>query len=266
MFPLILDLTALIRYAGMSLYKDGVKQANSSIAPAWSSLASETQKLYYQSQPQAYFARFGTYWLPVSTTKDGTKVDGLLPMRVKCAKKNTAETIYSKAAAVKDIGAASEKAKKMLTDAMQKVHDSRYHLTDRLYLKSDGSNPDNLDKATGIQARSYFGAYLYGESLIEKDLNTVLNLTDIFTTWKTNSELAAQQFEAYQRVMNMNGGIHAAIEIQSVENRDLYQNIRQAKWNIVKATDLAGINAALASLGLDAIGGDEPEVKLGDID
>ena len=64
----------------------------------------------------------------------------------------------------------------------------------------------------------------------------------------------------------MDGGIHAAIEIQSVENRDLYQNIRQAKWNIVKATDLAGINAALASLGLDAIGGDEPEVKLGDID
>ena len=148
---------------------------------------------------------------------------------------------------------------------MQKVYDSRNHLTDKLYLKSDGSNPDNLDKATGIQARSYFGAYLYGDSLIEKDLNTVLDLTDIFTTWKTNSELAAQQFEAYQRVMNMNGGIHAAIEIQSVENRDLYQKIRQAKWNIVKATDLAGINEALTSLGLDTIGGDEPEVKLGDI-
>ena len=252
-------------YAAMSLYKDGVKQANSSIAPAWSSLASETQKLYYQSQPQAFFARFGAYWLPVSTTEDGTKVDGLLPMIVKCTTTNTEETIYSKADVVKDTGAASEEAKKMLTDAMQKVYDCRNHLTDQLYLKSDGSNPDNLDKATGIQARSYFGAYLYGDSLIEKDLNTVLDLTDIFTTWGTSADLAAQQFEAYQKVMNMDGGVHAAIEIQSVADRDLYQKIRQAKWNIVKATDLDGINAALTSLGLSTIGDDEPEVKLGDI-
>lgn len=253
-------------YAGMSLYKDGVKKANSSVAPAWSSLASETQELYYQSQPQAYFARFGTYWLPVSTTENGTKVDGLLPMRVKCAKTETEKTIYSKAAAVKDTGAASEEAKKMLTDAMQKVNDSRNHLTDKLYLKSDGSNPDNLDKATGIQARSYFGAYLYGDSLIEKELNTVLDLTDIFTTWGTDAKLAAQQFEAYQKIMNMDGGVHAAIEIQSVADQDLYQKIRQAKWNIVKATDLKGINTALTSLDLPAIGDDEPKIIYGDVD
>ena len=178
---------------------------------------------------------------------------------------NTEKTIYSKADAVKDTGAASEEAKKMLTDAMQKVHDSRYHLTDKLYLKSDGSNPNNLDKATGIQARSYFGAYLYGDSLIEKDLNTVLDLTDIFTTWGANSELAAQQFEAYQKIMNMDGGVHAAIEIQSVADRDLYQKIRQAKWNIVKATDLNGINTALKSLNLPAIGDDEPKIIYGDL-
>ena len=57
----------------------------------------------------------------MSTTENGTKVDGLLPMRVKCAKTETEKTIYSKAAAVKDTGAASEEAKKMLTDAVSKL-------------------------------------------------------------------------------------------------------------------------------------------------
>ena len=248
-------------YAGMYLYTDGTADSKD-LEPDWAALETNTKKLYYLANTsQAYFGRPGFYWIPVT---NGT-TSGLLPMRISYPGYDDVKTVLDKAEAVENTASVSTEAKKMLKDAMQKVYDSRNHLTDKLYLKSDGSNPDNLDKATGIQARSYFGAYLYGDSLIEKDLNTVLDLTDIFTTWGKDAELAAQQFEAYQKIMNMDGGVHAAIEIQSVADRDLYQKIRQAKWNIVKATDLAGINEALTSLGLDTIGGDEPEVKLGDI-
>ena len=249
-------------YAGMSLYTDGTADGQN-LEPDWTTLESSTNKLYYlRNDMQAYFGRPGFYWIPVT---NGT-TSGLLPMIISYPGPDTVTTVLKKAEDVQNTIGVSTEAKKMLTAAMQNVNSGKNNVKSSLYLKEDGSNPDSIAKDTEIPARTYFGAILYGDSLIEKDLNTVLDLTDIFTTWKTNSKLAAQQFEAYQRVMNMNGGIHAAIEIQSVENRDLYQKIRQAKWNIVKATDLAGINEALTSLGLDTIGGDEPEVKLGDID
>lgn len=116
-----------------------------------------------------------------------------------------------------------------------------------------------------ISLRDYFGAPLRGANKVEKEFNTILDLTAIFTTWGTNAELAAQQFEAYQKILNMGGGIQRAIDIQSLADRDKYQEIRQAKWDLLKTTDLEGINAILTSLKLDSITPAEPQVMLGDI-
>ena len=249
-------------YAGMNLYTDGTAD-RIDLEPDWAALETSTKKLYYLANTsQAYFGRPGFYWIPVT---DGT-TSGLLPMRISYPGYDAVTTVLNKAENVQDTAGVSTEAKEMLMAAMQKVNSGKYNVKSSLYLKADGSNPDSVTASTEIQARTYFGAALYGESLIEKDLNTVLDLTDIFTTWGTNAELAAQQFEAYQKVMGMDGGIHAAMNIQSVKDRDLYQNIRQTKWNIVKATDLADINAALTSLGLKALGDENPEGTLGDVD
>ena len=63
----------------------------------------------------------------------------------------------------------------------------------------------------------------------------------------------------------MDGGIHNVMDIHSTTDRDLYQKIRQAKWDLLQADDLDGINAVLKSLKLSAIGETEPQVTLGDI-
>lgn len=249
-------------YGAMNLYTDGTSNSQN-LEPDWKALETSTNKLYYLvNNMQAYFGRPGFYWIPVT---DG-ETSGLLPMRIKISGSDSVEAIVKKATSVQNTEGVSTEAKDMLTAAMQKANSGKYDVGKAMYLKADGSSPDSVTASSDIYARSYFGAQLYGESLIEKDLNTILDLTDIFATWGSNAELAAQQFEAYQKVMDMKGGIHAAMDIQSAKDRDLYQNIRQAKWNIVKATDLESINAALKSLGLSAIGGDEPAGTLGDVD
>ena len=63
----------------------------------------------------------------------------------------------------------------------------------------------------------------------------------------------------------MNGGIHNVMDIHSTADRNKYQEIRQAKWDLLKTTDLKGINAILTSLNLDNITPAEPQVTLGDI-
>lgn len=156
-----------------------------------------------------------------------------------------------------------------MASVYNKINGFKYYFSNALYLNSDGTAPepgctaDKLTQGTSIQARTYFGAPLYGITLVEKELNTLLDLTDIFTTWSTDAELAQKQFEAYQQVLNMKDGIHNVMDIHSTADRDLYQKIRQAKWDIIHAADDKAINAALNTLGL---GTTEPEVMLGDID
>ena len=116
-----------------------------------------------------------------------------------------------------------------------------------------------------ISLRDYFGAPLRGANKVEKEFNTILDLTAIFTTWGTDAELAAQQFEAYQKILNMDGGIHNVMDIHSTADRDKYQEIRQAKWDLLKTTDLEGINKILTSLNLENITPAEPQVTVGDI-
>lgn len=253
-------------YAAMSLYTDGVSD-KSNIKPDWGALAAANNKLYYLERTQAYFARPGYYWLPVT---NGT-TSGLLPMRAFVPYSSVDAYLTAATNAKTNVTTLTDDAKELMTSVYNKVKGFKFYFGNPLYLNSDGTAPepgctaDKITQGTSIQARTYFGAPLYGISLVEKELNTLLDLTAIFTTWGTNADLAAQQFEAYQKILNMKGGIHNVMDIHSTADRDEYQEIRQAKWDLLKTTDLEGINAILTSLNLDNITPAEPQVMLGDI-
>lgn len=251
-------------YDAMSLYTDGVSD-KSDIKPDWGALAAANNKLYYLDGTQAYFARPGYYWLPVT---DGT-TSGLLPMRTSISYNDVDSCLTAATTAGTNVSTLTDDAKELMASVYNKINGFKYYFSNALYLNSDGTAPepgctaDKITQATSIQARTYFGAPLYGITLVEKELNTLLDLTDIFTTWSTDAELAQKQFEAYQQVLNMKDGIHNVMDVHSTADRDLYQKIRQAKWDIIHAADDKAINAALNTLGL---GTTEPEVMLGDID
>lgn len=253
-------------YAAMNLYTDGVSD-ESHIKPDWSALAAANNKLYYLEGTQAYFARPGYYWLPVT---NGT-TSGLLPMRASVSYDSVSACLTAATNAGTNVTTLTDDAKELMASVYKKVDGFKFYFSDALYLNSDGTAPkpgctaDKITKGTSIQARTYFGAPLYGISLVEKELNTLLDLTAIFTTWSTNADLAAQQFEAYQKILNMKDGIHNVMDIRSTADRDKYQEIRQAKWDLLKTTDLKGINAILTSLNLEQITPAEPQVMLGDI-
>ena len=250
-------------YASMNLYTDGTA-ATEAITPVW---PTGTDSLYYKDSNQAYFARPGYYWLPVT---NGT-TSGLLPMRAFVPYSSVDAYLTAATNAKTNVTTLTDDAKELMTSVYNKVKGFKFYFGNTLYLNSDGTAPepgctaDKITKGTSIQARTYFGAPLYGISLVEKELNTLLDLTAIFTTWGTNADLAAQQFEAYQKILNMNGGIHNVMDIHSTADRNKYQEIRQAKWDLLKTTDLKGINAILTSLNLDNITPAEPQVTLGDI-
>ena len=254
-------------YASMNLYTDGVSD-KSNIKPDWGALAAANNKLYYLEGTQAYFARPGYYWLPVT---NGT-TSGLLPMRASVPYNSVSACLTAATNARTNVTTLTDDAKELMASVYKKVDGFKLYFSNTLYLNSDGTAPepgctaDKITQGTSIQARTYFGAPLYGISLVEKELNTLLDLTAIFTTWGTNADLAAQQFEAYQKILNMNGGIHNVMDIHSTADRDKYQEIRQAKWDLLKTTDLEGINAILTSLKLDKITPAEPQVTLGDVD
>lgn len=253
-------------YASMNLYTDGVSD-KSNIKPDWGALAAANNKLYYLEGTQAYFARPGYYWLPVT---NGT-TSGLLPMWASVPHSSVSACLTAATNAGTNVTTLTDDAKELMASVYKKVNGFKFYFSDTLYLNSDGTAPepgctaDKITQGTSIQARTYFGAPLYGISLVEKELNTLLDLTAIFTTWGTNADLAAQQFEAYQKILNMNDGIHNVMDIHSPADRDTYQDIRQAKWNLLKTTDLEGINAILTSLNLENITPAEPQVTLGDI-
>lgn len=250
-------------YASMNLYTDGTA-ATEAITPVW---PTGTDSLYYKDSNQAYFARPGYYWLPVTS---GT-TSGLLPMLASVPFNSVSAYLTAAKNAGTNVTTLTDNAKELMDSVYKKVNGFKYHFDNALYLNSDGTAPepgctaDKITKGTSIQARTYFGAPLYGISLVEKELNTLLDLTAIFTTWGTNADLAAQQFEAYQKILNMKGGIHNVMDIHSTADRNTYQEIRQAKWDLLKTTDLEGINAILASLHLDNITPAKPQATLGDV-
>ncbi len=247
-------------YASMALYTDG-KAGTAAITPVW---PTGTGSLYYKASNQAYLGRPGYYWLPVSTTVDGKTVEGLLPMRASIPYNSVSACLTAATNARANVTTLTEDAKELMASVYNKINGFKYYFSNELYLDSNGAAPeygctaDKIKQATAIQARTYFGAPLYGDSLVEKELNALLDLTAIFTTWSTNADLAQKQFEAYQQLLNMDV-VQTVMAIQSTADRDMYQKVRQAKWDLIHTTDEAGIQAVMARFE------EAPQVTLGDI-
>lgn len=247
----------------MGVYREGVPLSKTYATTEWSE---DSNGIVYVDARNIYAARFGRYWIPTTYTTGSEKAEGLLPMNVYCSSATTANNYLNAAEALKSsehYSSISEDAKAMMEQAVAAVKKLSDNNDLNKFMDLEGNLVSGSPK---ISLRDYFGAPLRGANKVEKEFNTILDLTAIFTTWGTNAELAAQQFEAYQKILNMDGGIQRAIDIQSLADRDTYQDIRQAKWDLLKTTDLEGINAILTSLKLEEITPAEPQVTVGDID
>lgn len=264
------DNTTKLLYSGrnfgtpvaMGVYREGVPLSKTYATTEWSE---DSNGIVYVDARNIYAARFGRYWIPTTYTTGSEKAEGLLPMNVYCSSATTANNYLNAAEALKSsehYSSISEDAKAMMEQAVAAVKKLSDNNDLNKFMDLEGNLVSGSPK---ISLRDYFGAPLRGANKVEKEFNTILDLTAIFTTWGTNAELAAQQFEAYQKILNMAGGIQRAIDIQSLADRDTYQDIRQAKWDLLKTTDLEGINAILTSLKLDNITPAEPQVTVGDI-
>lgn len=265
------DNTTKLLYSGrnfgtpvaMGVYREGVPLSKTYATTEWSE---DSNGIVYVDARNIYAARFGRYWIPTTYTTGSEKAEGLLPMNVYCSSATTANNYLNAAEALKSsehYSSISEDAKAMMEQAVAAVKKLSDNNDLNKFMDLEGNLVSGSPK---ISLRDYFGAPLRGANKVEKEFNTILDLTAIFTTWGTNADLAAQQFEAYQKILNMNGGIHNVMDIHSTADRDKYQEIRQAKWDLLKTTDLEGINKILANLKLDKITPAEPQVTVGDID
>lgn len=267
----IYDNTTKLLYSGrnfgtpvaMGVYREGVPLSKTYATTEWSE---DSNGIVYVDARNIYAARFGRYWIPTTYTTGSEKAEGLLPMNAYCSSATTANNYLNAAEALKSsehYSSISEDAKAMMEQAVAAVKKLSDNNDLNKFMDLEGNLVSGSPK---ISLRDYFGAPLRGANKVEKEFNTILDLTAIFTTWGTNADLAAQQFEAYQKILNMNGGIHNVMDIHSTADRDKYQEIRQAKWDLLKTTDLKGINAILTSLKLEEITPAKPQVTLGDVD
>ena len=259
-----------MRYDGQNVYMDGTEQSGKTAVPDWETLKTQSNGMYFaDSSGYAYFARTGRYWLPVSYTEGETTLTGYAPFYVRLGVDGNFKYYIDKADAL-DKSAMPAEAQTMLKDAIDTVNAARsaVKLNDvKLALNAKGEYVTaGAADSVGITGRDFFGADLYAESLYEQDINTIMDLTDIFR--KEDTQQAGYQWQAYQQIMNMSGAIHKALDIKSAADLERYQTLRQAKWDLLQATDLNGVNAILTDLGLTAIEAPEPpapEYTLGDV-
>lgn len=265
--------------AAMAVYQDGRSLTSTSgnelralAQPDWNALMRGCHGLYTTTTPDGLNVtrlivnRPGFYWFPVAFTYENTPLTGMLPMEARAT-----------AAAANDFLAAAETARasfmdneaaaKLLDDAITTVTEAKDNLTRAVYVGDNGytyTEPDDAKLAAVNTARTYYGAPITGAALVEKELNILQDVTAIAKT----TTLQAQKLEAYMKLM-MSTGVHAAVDIQSGEDRDAYQNMRQAKWELLQAESVDALNGILDKFNLKHIGEtepEEPEYTLGDVD
>lgn len=258
-------------YTAQAVYLNGVVQRTGGpelcAQPDWDSLKKETSGMCFNDgNNNVCFARVGRYWLPITYTGDAGTVSGFVPIQARLGTTANVDYYIGKAQAVGMTSVPAE-AQDLLTTAINTVESNKSQFNNCGLTQNENGEYEAVSYMgySGIYYRDYFGYKPYAEALYEKEINMIMDLTAIFTTWGTDAELAAQQFEAYQKILNMDGGIQRAIDIQSLADRDKYQEIRQAKWDLLKTTDLEGINKILTSLNLENITPAEPQVTVGDI-
>lgn len=265
--------------AAMAVYQDGRSLTSTSgnelralPQPDWNALMRGCHGLYTTTTPDGLNVtrlivnRPGFYWFPVAFTYENTPLTGMLPMEARA----TAAAANDYLAAAETARASfmdNEAAAKLLDDAITTVTEAKDNLTRAVYVGDNGytyTEPDDAKLAAVNTARTYYGAPITGAALVEKELNILQDVTAIAKT----TTLQAQKLEAYMKLM-MSTGVHAAVDIQSGEDRDAYQNMRQAKWDLLQAESVDALNGILDKFNLKHIGEtepEEPEYTLGDVD
>lgn len=263
--------------AAMAVYQDGSSLTSisgneiSALAqPDWDALVPNSHGLYTTAQGGPFTTKLivnrpGFYWFPVAFTYENTSLTGMLPMEAR-ATAAAASDYLTAAEAAKASFTDNEAAAKLLADAITTVTAAKDNLTSAVYVGDNGytyTEPDDTKLAAVNTARTYYGAPITGAALVEKELNILQDMAAIANA----TTLQAEKLEAYMKLMST--GVHAAVDIQSGEDRDAYQNMRQAKWNLLQAESVDALNGILDKFSLKHIGEtepEEPEVTLGDVD
>lgn len=263
--------------AAMAVYQDGRSLTSTSgnelsalAQPDWDTLVPASHRLYTTAKDGPFTTKLivnrpGFYWFPVAFTYENTPLTGMLPMEARA----TAAAANDYLAAAETARASftdNEAAAKLLDDAITAVTAAKGNLTNAVYVGDNGyiyTAPTDDELAAVNTARTYYGAPITGAALVEKELNTLQDMAAIAnaTTWQ------AEKLEAYMKLMST--GVHAAVDIHSGEDRDAYQNMRQAKWDLLQAESVDALNGILDKFSLKHIGETEPEepkCTLGDVD
>lgn len=262
--------------AAMAVYQDGRSLTSTSgnelralAQPDWNALEHASHRLYTTEQEGSFTTKLivnrpGFYWFPVSLTYEGQDLTGMLPMEAR-ANAAAANDYLTAAEAARASFTDNEAAAKLLDDAITTVTAAKDNLTSAVYVGDSGytyTAPTDDELAAVNTARTYYGAPITGAALVEKELNILQDVTAIAKT----TTLQAEKLEAYMKLMRT--GVHAAVDIQSGEDRDAYQNMRQAKWDLLQAKSVDALNGILDKFNLKHIGEtepEEPEYTLGDV-
>lgn len=263
--------------AAMAVYQDGSSLTSISgnelralAQPNWDALVLDCHGLYTTAQDGPFTTKLivnrpGFYWFPVAFTYENTPLTGMLPMEAH-ATAAAANDYLAAAEAAKASFTDNEAATKLLTDAITTVTAAKDNLTSAVYVGDNGytyTAPTDTKLAAVNTARTYYGAPITGAALVEKELNILQDVTAIAKT----TTLQAEKLEAYMKLMST--GVHAAVDIHSGEDRDAYQDMRQAKWDLLQAESVDALNVILDKFSLKHIGEtepEEPEYTLGDVD
>lgn len=265
--------------AALAVYKNGTVQSvtyDGSTAsftnlaqPNWTALTTACNSLYSVSKSDSGATiltvnRPGFYWFPVSLTYENQELTGMLPMEVR-ATAAAANDYLAAAEAAKASFKDNEAAANLLADAIITVTAAKVNLTSAVYVGDNGytyTEPTDTKLAAVNTARTYYGAPITGAARVEKELNILQDMAAIANA----TTLQAEKLDAYMKLMRT--GVHAAVDIHSGEDRDAYQNMRQAKWDLLQAGSVDALNGILDKFGLKHIGvaePEEPEYTLGDI-
>ena len=263
--------------AAMAVYRDGSSLTSTSgnelsalAQPNWDTLVLASHRLYTTAQDGPFTTKLivnrpGFYWFPVAFTYENTHLTGMLPMEAR-ATAVAANDYLTAAKAAKASFTDNEAAAKLLADAITTVTAAKDNLTSAVYVGDSGytyTAPTDTELAAVNTARTYYGAPITGAALVEKELNILQDVTAIAKT----TTLQAEKLNAYMKLMST--GVHAAVDIHSGKDRDAYQNMRQAKWDLLQAESVDALNDILDKFGLKHIGEtepEEPEYTLGDVD
>lgn len=257
------DPEAPSTYHDLTLFNAG-KASTTTASPAFP--ADETG-LYYLKKDDitVYFARPGRYWIPASVEKDGVTYDGEAPfwatwtLTVLNAQLDKAKAVQES----EEFKALPENVKTQFNAVVERLTAGRANMSGFVMLRADGKIAGDGDTATKIQARDLGGKPILTERLLEGDECALLDLMAIFGTYKTDKALGQYHAEAYAKIAALN--VNSFTDVTTAAQKTLYSQVKQAKWDLLKTTDLEGINKILTSLNLENITPAEPQVTVGDI-